>query len=127
MTLPSMRRRTFLAAGAAGLAAPRLASAASKVLKFIPEGDLSMLDPVWTTATNARNHGYLVFDTLWGQDATYAMQPQMVAGHVVEDDGKQWTITLREGLKFHDNEPVRRVTRWPPSAASPPATLSARR
>ena len=106
MTRPAMKRRTFLAAGAATLAAPHLATAAPKVLKFIPEGDLSMLDPVWTTATNARNHGYLVFDTLWGQDDTYAMQPQMVAGHVVENDGKEWTITLREGLKFHDNEPV---------------------
>jgi peptide/nickel transport system substrate-binding protein len=107
MKRPAMKRRTFLAAGATTLAAPRLATAAPKVLKFIPEADLSMLDPVWTTATNARNHGYMVFDTLWGQDDTYAMQPQMVAGHVVENDGKQWTITLREGLKFHDNEPVR--------------------
>jgi peptide/nickel transport system substrate-binding protein len=66
-----------------------------------------MLDPVWTTATNARNHGYLVFDTLWGQDADYVMRPQMVAGHTIENDGKQWTITLRDGLKFHDGEPVR--------------------
>jgi peptide/nickel transport system substrate-binding protein len=107
MPRPTLKRRTFLAAGAAALAAPHVATAAPKVLKFIPEGDLSMLDPVWTTATNARNHGYLVFDTLWGQDDTYAMQPQMVAGHLIENDGKQWTVTLREGLKFHDNEPVR--------------------
>lgn len=105
-----LSRRSFMAAGAAGaaaLAAPRLATAAPSVLKLIPESDLSMLDPVWTTATNARNHGYLVFDTLWGQDDDNVMQPQMVAGHVVENDGRQWTITLRDGLKFHDGEPVR--------------------
>ena len=30
----------------------------------------------------------------------------MAAGHLVENDGKQWTITLREGLRFHDGEPV---------------------
>jgi peptide/nickel transport system substrate-binding protein len=107
MTLPAMKRRSFLAAGAATLAMPHVTTAAPKVLKFIPEGDLSMLDPVWTTATNARNHGYLVFDTLWGQDDTYKMQPQMVAGQVIENDGKQWTVTLRDGLKFHDGEPVR--------------------
>jgi peptide/nickel transport system substrate-binding protein len=100
-----MRRRSFLAAA---LAAPAIARAAgSRVLKFIPESDLPSLDPVWTTATNARNHGYMVFDTLYGQDDTYAMRPQMAAGHVIENDGKQWTITLREGLRFHDGEPVR--------------------
>jgi peptide/nickel transport system substrate-binding protein len=31
----------------------------------------------------------------------------MVAGHEVSNDGKTWTLTLREGLKFHDGEPVR--------------------
>ncbi|MCW3475780.1 ABC transporter substrate-binding protein [Limobrevibacterium gyesilva] len=105
-----MKRRTFLQATAAVLAAPSLArGAGANVLKFIPEGDLPVLDPVWTTATNARNHGYLVFDTLYGQDADYVMRPQMVAGHVIENDGRQWTITLRDGLKFHDGEPVRAV------------------
>jgi peptide/nickel transport system substrate-binding protein len=24
----------------------------------------------------------------------------------VSDDGRTWTIRLREGLRFHDNEPV---------------------
>ncbi len=102
-----MKRRTLLASAAA-LAAPRLSAAQSaRVLKFIPEGDLPAIDPVWTTATNARNHGYLVFDTLYGQDSEYVMRPQMVAGHVIENDGRTWNITLRDGLKFHDGEPVR--------------------
>jgi peptide/nickel transport system substrate-binding protein len=111
-----MKRRTFLAASAAAVVAPPLAApplatpaiaAPARLLKFIPEGDLPALDPVWTTATNARNHGYMVFDTLYGQDADYVMRPQMVAGHEVENGGLQWTITLRAGLKFHDGEPVR--------------------
>ena len=66
-----------------------------------------MLDPVWTTATVSRNHGYLVFDTLYGQDDGYRIQPQMVAGHTVEQDGLLWRLTLREGLLFHDGTPVR--------------------
>ena len=106
-----MKRRTFLARSAATtavLAAPRIAGAQGRsVLKIIPEGDLAILDPVFTTATVARNHGYAVFDTLYGQDDTYVIQPQMVEGHVVENDGKQWTLTLRDGLVFHDGEPVR--------------------
>ena len=73
----------------------------------MPQADLAVLDPIWTTATVTRNHGYLVFDTLYGMDAQYRIQPQMVEGHTVEDDGKLWRLTLREGLRFHDGEPVR--------------------
>jgi peptide/nickel transport system substrate-binding protein len=103
-----MKRRTFLAGSAAALAAPRIGRAADGgVLKVIPEGDLPVVDPVWTTATVAHRHGFMVFDTLYGQDADFNMQPQMVDAHVVENDGKLWTITLRDGLKFHDGEPVR--------------------
>src|SRR6266436_2932060 len=30
----------------------------------------------------------------------------MVEGHSVEEDGLTWTLKLRDGLRFHDNEPV---------------------
>ena len=30
----------------------------------------------------------------------------MVEGHVVENDGRDWTLTLRDGLSFHDDTPV---------------------
>ena len=105
-----MQRRQLLATAlVAPLAAPRLATAQTKdrLLKFIPESDLTILDPIWTTATVTHNHGYLVFDTLYGQDDSYAIQPQMVAGHTVENDGTLWRLTLRDGLRFHDGEPVR--------------------
>ncbi|WP_158741965.1 ABC transporter substrate-binding protein [Acidisphaera sp. L21] len=103
-----MRRRTLLATGAAVLAAPHIGRAAdAKTLKFIPESDATIVDPIWTTATVTRNHGYLVFDTLYGQNDAFAMEPQMVEGHTVENDGKLWRLTLREGLRFHDGEPVR--------------------
>jgi peptide/nickel transport system substrate-binding protein len=104
-----MRRRSFIGAATSSaiLAAPGIAWAESaKVLKFRPVGDLAVLDPVWTGARPTRNHGYMVFDTLYGMDEGLAAQPQMAAGHVIEDDGKRWTITLRDGLKFHDGEPV---------------------
>ena len=101
-----LTRRTVLATAAATLARPAIAQPA-RTLRFIPEGDAAVLDPIWTTATVTRNHGYLVFDTLYGQDAEYRFQPQMVAGHTVENDGKLWRLTLRDGLRFHDGEPVR--------------------
>jgi peptide/nickel transport system substrate-binding protein len=31
----------------------------------------------------------------------------MVAGHTIEEDGKRWTLTLRDQLRFHDGEKVR--------------------
>jgi len=73
----------------------------------VPQADLAVLDPVWTSATITREHGYAVYDTLYGQDAAYRTQPQMVEGHTIEDDGKLWRLTLRAGLRFHDGEPVR--------------------
>jgi len=106
-----MRRRTFLAASAAALATPLGApsigrAAGARVLKFIPQSDVTILDPIWTTAYVTRNHGFMLFDTLYGVDASFAAQPQMVAGHTTENDGKLWKLTLREGLKFHDGQPV---------------------
>jgi len=80
-----MERRTFIAASAAALAMPAVGHAQSaRVFKWIPQGDLSALDPVWTTAYSARTHAYLVFDTLYGQAGPrggYKATPQMVAGH----------------------------------------------
>ena len=105
-----MRRRDVLRsalAGATVLAAPNIALPQSqRVLKFLPQADLATLDPVWTTADVTRNHAHLVFDTLYGQDNNFQPHPQMAAGHTVGADGRQWDITLREGLKFHDGSPV---------------------
>jgi peptide/nickel transport system substrate-binding protein len=47
-----------------------------------------------------------VYDTLYGYDAEFRAQPQMVEGHTTEDRGKQWDLTLRQALKFHDGAPV---------------------
>ncbi len=57
MTSTPTRRRTLMGAGLATLAAPRIGAAqGSRVLKFIPQADLAILDPIWTTAYVTRNH-----------------------------------------------------------------------
>ena len=102
-----MGRRSILATGAASLAVPSIARAqAVRTLKFVPYGDLSALDPILTSNYAVRNHALMVFDTLYGVDDQNIPQPQMVAGHVVDDDGKTWTLTLRDGMRFHDATPV---------------------
>jgi peptide/nickel transport system substrate-binding protein len=101
-----MKRRDFLAASAAvTLARPAIAQGV-KPLIFVPQANLTSLDPVWTTATVTRNYAFLVFETLYGVDSKLNPHPQMAEGHVVEDDGKRWTIKLRDGLVFHDGQRV---------------------
>ena len=102
-----LNRRGLIATAAASLALPAAVRAAgSTTLRFIPQIDLAFLDPHWTTANVTRGHGYMVFDTLYGQDGSFTPQPQMVSGHTIEDDGKLWKLTLRPGLAWHDGTPV---------------------
>jgi peptide/nickel transport system substrate-binding protein len=105
-----MKRRNVLksaAAISAVLAAPRISRAdGPKTVTFVPQADLASLDPVWTTADITRNYSLAVFDTLYGYDAQFKVQPQMVAGQNVDDDGKTWELTLRDGLAFHDGQKV---------------------
>ena len=101
-------RRNALALSAATLAAPAVAQPAA-VLRFVPQGNLNNPDPVWTTTTLARNHGLMIWDTLYAVTNGLEPRPQMVEGHEVLDDGRTWRFTLRDGLAFHDGEPVRGV------------------
>ncbi len=65
-----------------------------------------MVDPTFSTAYTTRTHALAVFDTLYGLDEQLQPHPQMVAGHVVEDGGLTWRLTLRDGLVFHDGAKV---------------------
>ncbi|WP_426957439.1 ABC transporter substrate-binding protein [Muricoccus radiodurans] len=97
-----------LAAAAAAPAMPGLSQgAAARTLRVIPQANLTSLDPVWTTAVVTRNHAYMVYDTICAVDAQARPKPQMAEGWETAQDGKEWTFTLRTGLRFHDNEPVR--------------------
>jgi peptide/nickel transport system substrate-binding protein len=117
-----LQRRQLLSAGAAlagaGLSRRAFGASTSSIIRFVPQADLSSIDPVWTTATVAFNHAMLVYDTLYGIDLAQQPQPQMVAGHEISDDKLTWTFTLRDGLFFHDGEKVRAldctasIARW---------------
>ena len=105
-----MTRREF-AATAAGLGAlgfgARAEVASTKTLRFIAQSDLRVLDPIWTTAGITRNHGYMVYDTPFALDAKFKPQPQMVGDYSISSDKPLYCFTLRDGLKFHDGDPVR--------------------
>ena len=76
------------------------------VLRIVPGADLAILDPFWTTATVSQDHGYMIYDTLFGMTADGRIQPQMVDRYDTSADGKTWTFTLRDGLEFHDGQPL---------------------
>jgi len=106
-----MKRRDFLTAGTAAalgsLAAPHISRAQSaRVLRFVPQANLSSLDAVAGTQYVVRNAGLMVWDTLYGIDSTITPKPQMAEGHEASADFKTWTFRLRPGLKFHDGAPV---------------------
>src|ERR1700680_232696 len=106
-------RREFAALGAAGLASlgfnGRALSAANQTMRLIVRPDLRVLDPVWTTAYVTRNHGYMIFDTLFALDSKFKPQPQMVGDYSISPDKLVYRFALRPGLKFHGGQPVRGV------------------
>ena len=106
----SRRRIVGGAAAAAATATLRIPSVRAQndaqTLRFIAEANLKVFDPIWTTAYITRNHGYLVYDTLFGIDEGSQVKPQMVDRVTVSSDGMKYTFTLRDGLKWHDGQPV---------------------
>jgi len=82
------------------------AHAQPKTLRFVAHADVKILDPTFTTAYISRNFGYMVYDTLFAQDAHGVPKPQMVEKWSTSKDGKQWSFTLRPGLKFSDGNAV---------------------
>ena len=50
----------------------------NRVLRVVPQSDLEILDTVWSTAATTRNHGLMIYDTLFGMDSSGNIAPQMV-------------------------------------------------
>jgi peptide/nickel transport system substrate-binding protein len=99
------------------------AAASAQTLKVVMHADVKIIDPFWTTAYIVRNYGYMVYDTLLAVDDKLEIKPQMLEGWTVSDDKLTWTFTLRDGLKFHDGQPVKAedcvasLNRWAPKDA----------
>ena len=104
------RRKNWLMCGVvfflfAALSLPTQAQAET-VLRIKMNGDLKQIDPIWTTSFPVRDMAYLVWDTLFAMDKDFKVQPQMVGDYSISDDRKVYTLTLREGLAWHDGAPV---------------------
>ena len=91
-----------LAASMFGLASAATAESVLKVKFLTP----ATFDPIWTTSYAVRMLSFMVYDTLFGVDDQFRPQPQMVESWRTSDDGLVYTLKLRDGLKWHDGDPV---------------------
>ncbi|HEY3066239.1 MAG TPA: ABC transporter substrate-binding protein [Methylomirabilota bacterium] len=102
--------RSFLVAlsviALVGVAGAREPAMAETTLRVVMHSDLKIVDPIWTTAYIVRNHGYMIYDTLFAMDAKGEIKPQMVDRYEVSGDKLTYTLTLRDGLLWHDGKPV---------------------
>src|SRR5215213_6853736 len=107
-------RRGVLAGGLAALAStssPAIIEAQAqpsraRTIRAVMHADLRVLDPIWTTANITAYHGAMIYDTLFGLDANFTPQPQMVSKWGLSDDKLTYTFELRDGLKFSDGQAV---------------------
>jgi peptide/nickel transport system substrate-binding protein len=101
------RKSALAFVAAASLSASlAIAPVQAQTLKVVMHSDVKILDPIWTTAYIQRNHGYMVWDTLFAMDEKFDVKPQMVDKYDVSADKLTWTFTLRDGLEWHDGKPV---------------------
>ena len=90
----------------AALIIPLATGACDNNVRVATHAKLEILDPIYTTAYITRNHGYLVYDTLFALDQNFEPKPQMVDSYTTSPDGTTWTFVLRPGLKWHDGTNV---------------------
>jgi peptide/nickel transport system substrate-binding protein len=98
--------RSFVLTLATVLVVSATPASAETTLRVVMHSDLKIVDPIWTTAYIVRNHGYMIYDTLFAMDAKGDIRPQMVDKYEVSADKLTYTMTLRDGLLWHDGKPV---------------------
>src|SRR2546421_6822101 len=103
---PMTFRRVVAALAALAALALVGPATAETTLRVVMHSDLKIVDPIWTTAYIVRNHGYMIYDTLFAMDAKGEIKPQMVDKYEISKDQLTYTFTLRDGLVWHDGKPV---------------------
>jgi len=99
-------RHSCALAVAATLTGVPTVALAQTTYRIVMHSDLKSFDPIWSGAYIARNYGYMVYDTLFAIDEEFNVRPQMADSVRMSGDGLVATITLRDGLLWHDGTPV---------------------
>lgn len=63
------------------------------------------LDPINIVDGESIRVTHAIFETLFEYDEDLELQPKLAKSYETSKDGKTWTITLKEGIEFHDGTP----------------------
>src|SRR5712691_6847608 len=74
------------------------------VLKVATTGEPPSLDLHWSPSAITAGPRWHVFETLYTFDKEGSPIPHLAEGHTVTDGGRQYTITLRKGIRFHNGK-----------------------
>jgi peptide/nickel transport system substrate-binding protein len=106
LNLRTFRPALFMTVAALVTLLAAVDAEAQTTLRVVKHSDLKIVDPIWTTAYITRDHGYMIYDTLFATDANNQIKPQMVDKFELSADKLTYTFTLRSGLLWHDGKPV---------------------
>ncbi|WP_051197736.1 MULTISPECIES: ABC transporter substrate-binding protein [unclassified Butyrivibrio] len=77
----------------------------SQITIGIPQ-DIDSMDPHLAKSAGTREILFNVYEGLVKPDADGNLQPAIASDYTISDDGKTYTFTLRDGVKFHDGSTV---------------------
>lgn len=69
-------------------------------------GDVNSMNPLFATTDSEKVLSKLMFATIATIDYSGHPGNQLAESIVASEDGKKWTVKLREGLKWSDGEPI---------------------
>ncbi len=82
------------------------ADASSSITIGIPQDIEDSLDPHEMLAAGTKEIFFNVFEGLYKTDVDGNIVPAVASNVMISEDGCKYTFTLREGVKFHDGNPV---------------------
>jgi len=72
--------------------------------KIVGSGGLKSFDPLWTTASGTGQVADTILEGLIATRVDYGKGPQTVDSWEASSDLLTWTMTIRDGLTFHDGK-----------------------
>jgi len=82
------------------------APGAGPTFTFARSQESETLDPERTTAVSSAEVDYLLYDTLTSQDYDNTVKPGLADKWTISPDGKTYTFTLRQGVRFASGRPL---------------------